>query len=75
MNWLPIIAVLGFVAAGLGVLWAMLRSARSDGAAAAQAENSSEVVNAIKEHQEVKRDVDGLLADDARKRLQQWARR
>jgi len=74
MNWLPFIAVLGFVVAGLGVLWAMLRAARSDGVAAAQSDQKTEVLDAIRDHQEIKRNVDALPADDARKRLQQWSR-
>lgn len=74
MNWLPYIAMLGLIVAGLGLIFAMNRKARESGHAEAENEQKGAVLDAIVEHQATKNAVDALPADDARKRLQSWSR-
>lgn len=74
MNIWAILLGLGLFVAGIGILWAMQRSAASGGEAKAEAKHDREVIEAVKEHKEVADNVQRLPADDARKRLQRWSR-
>lgn len=69
-----LLIALGFAAFIVGAVAWMIKRSIDGGRSEERAANQDEVFDAIRDHQEVKRDVDALPADDARKRLQQWSR-
>ena len=71
---LSFLTAIGLVAASLGLVVYLITRAEKGGAAMAKTEQQDEVLDAIRDHQEIKADVDARPAAAARDELRTWSR-